>query len=125
VTIAAMKLLLALVLLSVSACPKPTPDGGVVQGVIHCGSQAVQSCAGGALPAVNQCLTGTGDVTGCLLGLIQPAGCITYQVVACLTRHEGSAAARAAELNPADTRDAWRAARAKEFLERTGAKFGE
>jgi hypothetical protein len=115
------QLILAALLLA--ACPKPTPDGGIGQRIVHCGSEAVQNCAPGALPAVNGCLTGTGDVTACVLSLIQPAGCVTYEVVACLVRHEGEAATAAYSANHSDTRDAWRSARAREFLENTKPEF--
>lgn len=119
---------LALVLLftAVTACPKPTPGPGVPpHGVVQCATEAVQSCAPSALPAVNECLSGTGDIVTCLLGLIQPAGCITYAVVVCLTRHEGAAAGHAFKANPSDQRDQRRAARAKEFLEKTGTQFSD
>jgi hypothetical protein len=106
-------------------CPKPTP--GTVEpghvGVVQCGTSAVQKCAPGAVPAVNECLFGQSEIVTCLLGLIQPAGCITYEVVACLTRHEGAAAERAYAANPDDVRDRRRALRAAEFLDKTGAKF--
>lgn len=111
--------------LLVSGCPKPPPGPGEPHGIVQCGTEAVQACAPSALPAVNGCLSGTGDVTSCLLGLIQPVGCITYEVVACLVRHEGSAAEHAWQANPEDTRDHWRAQRAKEFLEGQRVKFND
>jgi hypothetical protein len=114
-------------LMALTACPKPTP--GTVEpghpGIVQCGASAVEKCAPGAVPAVNECLAGTSEIVGCLLGLIQPAGCITYEVIACLTRHEGAAAERAYAANPDDVRDKRRAARAKEFLDKTGAKFAD
>jgi hypothetical protein len=126
---AVMKNALAAVLLVValasSACPHPTP-GPVEPGpgkVISCGTQAIQSCAPGALPAVNGCLAGIGDIVSCLIGLIQPAGCLTYEVISCLVRHEGSAAATAASKNPDDTVDKRRAARAQEFITRQKLQF--
>lgn len=112
-------------LLAVTACPHPQPGPGAPHGIVECGAKAVQACAPGALPAVNECLSGSGDVTSCLLGLIQPAGCVTYEVVACLVRHEGAAAEHAHQANPEDTRDHWRAQRAKEFLSKTAAKFND
>lgn len=124
----AMAQLLFLVLIAVTACPRPPPGPGEPQphpGVLECGSRAVEACAPGALPGVNGCLAGTGDVTDCLLGLIKPVGCVTYGVVACLTRHEGAAAEHAYRANPEDTRDHWRAQRAREFLLKTGAQFGD
>lgn len=108
------------------ACPHPVP--GTVEphpGIVQCGTNAVQKCAPGAVPAVNGCLAGTSEIVSCLLGLIQPAGCITYEVIACLTRHEGRAAERAYAANPDDTRDRRRAMRAAEFLEKTGATFAD
>lgn len=109
--------------LFLAACPKPGPGPTPIPGLVECGTDAIQACASSALPGVNECLSGKGDVVTCILGLIQPAGCITYEVVACLTQHEGSAAEHAAQTNPANTRDARRAARAREFLEKTGARF--
>jgi hypothetical protein len=64
-------------------------------------------------------------VTSCLIGLIQPAGCVTYETVACLVRHEGAAAEHASQANPDDTRDARRAARAKAFLTGQGVQFAD
>lgn len=117
------RVLCLVVLLDLAGCPKPGPPGTPTHGVIQCATEAIQKCAPGALPAVSECLSGESDVTACLLGLIQPAGCITYQVVACLVRHEGSAADHAAQANPADAIDVRRARRAKEFLTETGAQF--
>lgn len=122
--------LLALLLaaFALTACPKPTPGPGgptPVKGVIECAVDAVQSCAPSALPAVNSCLAGHGDVTSCLLGLIQPVGCVTYEVVACLVNHEGAAASTAARANPDNTRDARVAQRAREFLDGQGIRFAE
>jgi hypothetical protein len=108
------------------ACPKPPP--GPVEPhptVVECGTNAVAKCAPSALPAVNECLAGTGDVVSCLLGLIQPAGCVTFEVIACLVRHEGAAARQAFELNPTDVRDQRRAARAQEFINKTGTQFSD
>jgi hypothetical protein len=108
-----------------AACPHPTPGPGAPHGIVQCGTEAVQACAPSALPAVNECLSGSGDVTSCLLGLIQPAGCVTYEVIACLVRHEGSAAEHAYQANPQDTRDHWRAQRAREFLEGQRVQFND
>lgn len=114
--------LISLAALLTLACPKP-PGPVSHPNPVQCASAAIQKCAPGALPAVNECLSGSGDVTDCLLGLIQPAGCITYETIACLVRHEGSAAEHAYQANPDNTRDRWRAERAREFLTKTGAKF--
>jgi len=124
-TVTGVVVLYAALVVAIAACPRPQPQPGPAHGIVECGAKAVQACAPGALPAVNECLSGTGDVTTCLLGLIQPAGCVTYEVVACLVRHEGQAAEHAYQANPKDTRDRWRADRAKEFLERTGAQFND
>lgn len=115
----------ALAMLLVTACPKPIPGPVTHPGIVQCATMAVQQCAPGALPAVNECLSGNGDVTQCLLGLIQPAGCVTFEVIACLTRHEGAAADHAFKANPDDALDFKRSKRAKEFLEKSGAKFAE
>lgn len=104
-------------------CPHPGPGPVTPGGVISCGAEAVQSCAPSALPAVNECLAGTSNVTSCLLGLIQPVGCITREVIACLVQHEGGAAEHASKANPADKRDARIAVRAREYLEGQGVKF--
>lgn len=117
--------LLVLSVAALPACPHPQP-GPVVPGpgkVITCGTNAIQTCGPEALPAVNECLAGLDDVVGCLIGLIKPAGCLTYEVIACLVRHEGSAAGTAARANPADTVDVRRAARAKEFIDRQQIQF--
>lgn len=117
-----MKRVLCLVVLLV-ACPKPGPGPVSHPNPIQCASEAVQKCAPGALPAVNECLSGTGNVVDCLLGLIMPAGCLSYETICCLVRHEGSAAQHAYEVNHEDTRDHWRAQRARQFLTETGATF--
>jgi hypothetical protein len=117
----------ALLLFLVAGCPKPSPgvEAGPHPGVVQCGTNAVEKCAPSALPAVNGCLTGRGDITSCLISLIHPAACWTYEVVVCLTRHEGAAAQRAYDLNPQDTRDGWRAQRAKEFLDKQQVQFSD
>lgn len=110
--------LLLLAALALAACPKPTPGGPVVvHPFVDCSLSAVQQCAPQALPAVNECLAGHGDVTTCLLGLIKPGTCLVYETVACLVRHEGDIAERAAARNPGDAVDVRRAARAREFLD--------
>jgi hypothetical protein len=118
-----MKRLFPVLAVLALACPRPQPPGVPTHGIVQCGTEAIQKCAPGALPAVNECLSGQGDVTDCLLGLIMPAGCVTYEVVACLVRHEGAAADHAAQANPADALDVRRARRAREFLAKTGAQF--
>ncbi len=119
----------AIVALSVSlACtPKPgtAPGPTAPGGVISCGTKAVTDHAAQTLAPVNQCLASTGDVTNCLLGLVQPLVGITTEVIACVTRHEGSAAAAASRANPDDAVDARRMARAREFLEGQGFQFAD
>jgi hypothetical protein len=114
-----------LTVIIMAACPKPTPAPGRPPGPIQCGTNAVEQCAPSALTGVNDCLSGFADITTCLLGLIQPATCVTYETVACLVRHEGAAANAAAQANPTDTRDARRAARAREFLQGQGVNFSD
>lgn len=125
-----------LLLAGALGCPKPTPGPGEPHagGPLHCGTQAISACAPKALPVIYSCLDGTGDATACLMGLIAPVGCAAYEVVACLVRGEG---AKAEHMAQAETPTAvgvmgqvgpayWRrAARAKEFLEKTGAHFSE
>src|SRR4051794_18758385 len=96
--------LLCLAVFALAACPKPTPAPGQPPGPVQCGTNAVEQCAPSALGGVNDCLSGFADITSCLISLIQPATCVTYQVVACLVRHEGTAAEHAAQANHDDTR---------------------
>jgi hypothetical protein len=97
--------------------PKPAGGGGLGSpGVVSCGTKAVGDHAVDALPGVNRCLGGDGDVMACLLGLVQPALGIVLETVACVTKHEGAAAHAAAQANPGDTMDLHRANRAREFL---------
>lgn len=119
-------LLLLVTAAACSGCPHPQPGPVEPPGpgkVITCGTNAIEACAPEALPAVNDCLAGAGDVVSCLVGLIKPAGCLTYEVISCLVRHEGSAAAAASRANPSDSTDARRAARAKEFIDRQQIQF--
>lgn len=122
-----MRLALASVaVLLLAGCPHPNPAPNAPHpDVIQCGTQAVQTCAPQTLPAVNECLSGTGDVTACLLGLVKPGGCLAYEVIACLVKHEGSAANAAWQANAGDLRDQLRAARAKEFLEGQHVTFAD
>jgi hypothetical protein len=113
----AAALLTALVLLALPGCqPKPRTDGLGPPGIVRCGSEAVGKHAIDALPGINQCLAGEGDVMACILGLVQPAAGILVDTVLCVTSHEGAAARAAATGNPFDERDRRRAARAEEFL---------
>jgi hypothetical protein len=118
-----------------TACPRPTPGPGEPQASapMRCGTEAIESCASSALPGIYACLDGAGDATACLLGLVRPVGCALYETIACLVRGEGARAEHLAQaersgpamgaLGPAGSVNWQRAARAKEFLERTGAKF--
>ncbi len=117
---------LVLAALLAGSCATTTPGAPPTTGgkVISCAGNAIASCAPQALGSVNECLIGSGDVTACLLGLIPKGGaCFTYDVIACLVQHEGSAAAADAQANPDDTRAARRAALAKEFLQGQGITF--
>jgi hypothetical protein len=114
--------LLILTLSGSTSCGHTPPT---VSGVISCGSEAIQRCAPTALPAVNDCLAGDGDVVACLVGLIQPVGCMTQETIACVVRKEGSSANAAAQANPSDTVDAKRASRAKEYLTRQNIRFAD
>jgi hypothetical protein len=123
-----LKLTVLVAALSVTACPHPGPgpgEPGVGSKIVHCGTDAVAKCAPGAMPAVNECLAGTSDITSCLMSLIQPAGCVTYEVIACLTRREGTASRRAADANPDDTVSKRKASRAEEFLSKQGVQFAD
>lgn len=121
-----------------AACPKPTPGPGEPQASapIRCGTQALESCAPSLLSGIYACLDGTQDVTACLVSsVVKPVGCAAFEVVACLVRGEGAKAEHLAQAERASPMvgvmgstgpDNWRrAARAREFLQRTGAKFNE
>lgn len=123
-----------LALLLLVGCPRPA-DGPPTSVPIRCGTQAIADCGPAALPAVDMCLDGAGDITACLMGLVRPVGCVTYEVIACLVRGEGNkaehmvqtetAAPKMGVMGPAGSVNWHRAERAKEFLSRTGAKFAE
>lgn len=115
-----LSLLLLLAPLMLGGCPRPVAVNGIPTGIISCGVEAAKSCAANAFPAVAGCLDGTGDVTSCLLGLVQPAGCVTFGVVACLTRRERDDASTRMSLTPSA-----RLERANEFLLKTGAQFDD
>jgi hypothetical protein len=112
--------LLALLLLPLAACPRPVAVNGIPNGVISCGVESAKNCASDAFPAVANCLDGEGDVTSCILGLVQPAGCVTFGVVACLTRRERDDATTRMSFAPSR-----RLERANEFLAKTGAQFDD
>jgi hypothetical protein len=98
--------------------PRPRADGLGSPGIIDCGSKAVADHAIDALPGVNRCLSGEGDIVACMLGLLQPAAGIVLDTVLCVSRHEGAAARASAASNPFDERDRRRAQRAAEFAEK-------
>lgn len=113
----------AVVIACLTACqPKPGANGLGSPGLISCGTKAVSDHAIDALPGVNRCLAGDGDIQACLFGLVQPAVGILIETVACVTKHEGAAARSAAQANPFDERDKRRDARAREFLEKLEAR---
>jgi hypothetical protein len=115
-------IVLGILIGSITACPKPTP-GQPPPTPAKCSGHLLESCAPQVLPLVGECLAATSDVVGCILAITRVVGCATYEILACVVRHEGSAAEHAAQANPADTRDQWRAQRAREFLDRTNATF--
>ena len=110
-----------LVLVLAAGCPRPIPGQppNTGQRIVKCATDAIQACAPQVLPAVNECLSGSGAVTDCLLGLIKPGTCVTYEVVACLVKHEGDAAARIR----GSARDNIVAARAADFIALQGIVF--
>jgi hypothetical protein len=125
---------LVITLFLVAACPHPQPGPGAPPAPISCGSQAVEACAPEVLPGIYACLDGTGDITSCVMTtVVKPLGCAAYEVVACWVRGEGAKAEHLAQaerqspmvgiMGPVGPDNWRRAARAKEFLSRTGAKF--
>ena len=127
---------ICMALLGPTACPKPTPGPGTPPAPISCGSEAVEACSPQVLPGIYACLDGTEDVTACLMGsVVKPLGCAAFEVVACWVRGEGAKAEHLAQAERASPMvgvmgstgpDHWRrAARAKEFLSKTGAKFND
>jgi hypothetical protein len=112
-----------LLVLLVCACPHPTGEPPRQPAI--CSGNLIEECAPLVLPLVGECLAARSDVVPCILGITKVVGCASYEILACVVRHEGSAANAAWQANPQDSRDHWRAARAKEFLEKTGAKFND
>lgn len=106
--------------LAVTSCnPKPGQGPGLGSpGIISCGERGIVAAAPTALGPVNACLSGDEDITACLLGLITPATKFTLGLVGCLTKHEGAASSAAAQANTDDKLDAYRAARARDFLQK-------
>jgi len=98
-------------------------DPGKPSKIISCGGDALAHCAPSMLGPVNECLSGESDIVGCLGGFVRPAECAAVDYVACLVRHEGAASAAIAREDPSNVRDARRAARAREYLQRIGAQF--
>lgn len=74
-----MKLLLPLLLI-LTGCPRPGGIPGPT--VVQCGTAAIESCASEVAGPVLACLQQP-TVSTCLVGLIQPAGCLAYNSVAC------------------------------------------
>lgn len=120
--------------LLVSGCAHPAPSPGEPPrpGLIACGSDAITACAPKVASYVIGCLDGTGDVSACLWAIPALVGCAGYEVIACATRREGAVAEHAAQaegerrgLVGGPSANWRRAARAKDFLARTGAKFND
>jgi hypothetical protein len=121
-----------------TSCRHPLPGPGEPQASapkIHCGTEAVEACAPSLLSGINDCINSNDDVTACIMmSVVKPVGCAVFEVVACLVRGEGSKAEHLAQaerssgvgiMGPAGSVNWRRAERAKEFLERSGAKFEE
>jgi hypothetical protein len=116
-------LVVALLFLA-SACPKPPPTGQSVTPVkVKCVEPIIDACGAQVVPLVDTCLTGTMDVVPCILEIAKAVGCATYQTLACVTRRRGSVAEHTFVAMPESSRDRWRAQRARDFLEKTGATF--
>lgn len=110
---------------AIASCRLPPPDSGVGR-VIDCGSEAVQKRWPAVLAPLNSCLTGAAaGVSGCLLGLINPAAGVTYDVIVCLTRQQGSTFAHAAQANPKDRVSAQAAENARRFLDEQKVVFAK
>jgi len=124
-------------LLSLTSCRRPVPGPGEPQASapkIHCGTEAVEACAPSLLSGINDCINSNDDVTACIMmSVVRPVGCAVFEVVACLVRGEGAKAEHLAQaersgpamgaLGAAGSVNWRRAERAREFLEKTGAKF--
>lgn len=117
--------LMAVVLTSLllfPGCPKPIPGTGG-QPPARCSGPLLEQCGPLALPLVNECLISQTDVVACILGITKLVGCATYEILECVVKSQGDAAAASYQANSQDTRDHWRAQRAAEFLSKTGAQF--
>jgi hypothetical protein len=114
-----------------SACPHPAPGPAPVDphpGLIACGAKGVADCVPQIASLVTGCLDGTQDVSACLWAIPTVVTCAGFEALACATRRAGSAAEHAAQAEGpvAGAGASWRrAARAKDFLQRTGAKFND
>lgn len=108
--------LLTLVLTSATGCRVPPPDSTAGKW-IRCSGAAIEQNWHQALPAVNGCLTGIDDGwRDCLVGLINPAVGITEDVIACVTRDQGTKFADSALANGQDVRSLRAAERASAWL---------
>lgn len=81
-------------------CPQP-PDGALGQVLDCAGINANQAIP--LIPKVNDCLTSAVDWKGCLISLINPASNITTEILACVTRDQGSKFAESADDQLEDT----------------------
>lgn len=112
-------------LLALASCRMPPPSSGKL---IHCGGQVIGESWPTLLPLVNDCL-GREDladqaaVNACLLALVKPAAGVTVDMIACMTHEQGGRFAESATANPADTRSARAAARARAFEQAQGFTY--
>jgi hypothetical protein len=116
-----LAILLSAVLLF-PGCPRPIPGTGSPPPA-KCSGHLLEECGPMALPLVSECLVGTTDVVACILGITRLVGCATYEILVCVVKNQGDAAAAAYQANPKDTRDHWRAQRAQEFITKMHASF--
>lgn len=120
--LACLVIFFLLSLLLFPGCPKPIPGTGG-EPPAKCSGHLLEQCGPLALPLVNECLVGDTDVVACILGITKLVGCATYEILACVVKNQGDAAAASYKANPLDTRDHWRAQRAQDFLTKTHASF--
>ncbi len=111
-----------LLLVAVSACPRPLPPP--LQTAIDCGGQAIKDRGLPLIPKVNTCLLDPSFMS-CLISLIQPVAGITEEIVACVVRSSGSSFASNAQANPNDEISKQNAERARMFILEREYKFSD